>query len=105
MEQGDRFEVMQSVMESIKTDHVVMLSPISHLLVKCTNDGIEEVEGFKELCLSDRLFVVGNILQCQESVGNKYRELQIKEAAMKANVPGSKLVAPSGNDKQVFGKK
>lgn len=79
---GDpRFQVLSRIFNSVKEDKPVTLSPCGMKLVRCTNGGIEEIKGFEELPLRDKMYVAKTVLEIHEDIFNKHREIEMRKQA------------------------
>lgn len=100
---SERFQVLSRIINSIKEDKPVTLSPCGLKMVRCTNGGIEEIKGFEELELRDKMYVTKTVLQIHEDIFNKHREMTMKNHAQAQQQGGmSKIIEATGHDKSVL---
>jgi hypothetical protein len=81
VEGSERFKVLSRIFNSVMVDKIVTLSPCGLKLVRCTNGGVEEIKGFADLDLRDKMYVTKMVLQIQEDVFNKFKEIEIRQNA------------------------
>lgn len=83
-EGGERFQVLSRIINSIKEDKPVTLTPCGLKLVRCTQGGIEEIKGFEDLGFRDRLYVMKVLLEIHQDIFSKRREIDAAEIQEKA---------------------
>ena len=76
-----RFEILAKVLHRLKEDNPVTLTPCGLKLVACTKEGIKEIDGFEDLCLRDKFFVVKTVADMHQDIFTKYKEVTAKRHA------------------------
>lgn len=106
---GERFQVLTEILESLKKDYPVTISPCGLKLIRCTPDGVEEIGGFEELNFRDKAHVLKIVVSMHEDVFNKKQQVMAKEHAdamsggstSKAGMGG--LIQATRHDQDVLG--
>ena len=102
MSEENRYQVLSRIINSIKEDKPVTITPCGLKLVRCTQGGIEPIKGF-EVSLRDKLMITGMLNGIHQDIHAKWKETQAEKMQGAGPKGGmAQIIEATGHDKNLI---